>query len=133
MISETPIRMVSIRPHHIPPFAEYWMKGNVVLDGPDRNRHTPQFALAIAELYKSIIEDVDSIGILLVDGSRGDSICDLCDVAVCDSRNSEDNLSVWNGHGLVMQYSGFEFGKIYSSKEFKERVRQVYPHTLPKE
>ena len=133
MISETPIRLVSIRPHHIAPFAEYWMKGNIVLDGPDKNGHTPQFALAIAELYKSIIEDADSIGVLVVDGLRGDSICDLCDVKVCESRNKEDNLSLWNGSGIVMQYSGFEFGKIYSSKEFRDRVREVYPHTLPKE
>jgi len=132
MISDVPINLVRIRPHHIAPFAEYWRKGKLVLDGS--RPHAPEFANALLRLYDSIIKDRDSMAIMIVDGSGGDSICDLCDTkSTCQTRNNPDNMSVWNGSGIVMQNCEFEFGRAYSSGEFRDGVRRAYPHVLPTE
>ena len=102
------------------------------MQGPDTLRYNKKSMAEFRELYGEIIEDRGSIGILIVDGSRGDSICDLCVMDNCRTRKTADDLSIWKGSGLVMQYTGLEFGKVYTSEEFRTRAEKLYTHRTPK-
>ena len=90
-------------------------------------------AMRLAISYGNpLIKLDDPFVVLGVDGSRGDSICDLCVMDNCRTRKTADDLSIWNGSGLVMQYTGLEFGKVYTSEEFRTRAEKLYPHRTPK-
>ncbi len=129
MLSENPIKLIRIRPHHIGTFAEYLVNGRMI-DESDIGGHNSKFISELRNLYNTIAKDTDSVGILVVNGSKGDSICDLCDTTNCETKKRNDDLNIWNGSGLIMQNSGLEIGQVYSSKEFRNRVKRLYPHNL---
>lgn len=127
MLVEKPIHLVRLRPHHISGFARHWLCGNF-LPGPlaEWNGYTPRSVYRIKKLFGDIIEDKDNIGVLVVDGSKGDSVCDNCNKKKkCESRNRPDDLNVWNGSGRITGDSGFRFGKVYPSEEFRSIVRRL--------
>jgi hypothetical protein len=132
MLVETPIGLVRIRPHHIGTFAEYWINGRC-MQVQDAHRYGEEFTEGLKELYDRMIVDDGSIGILVVDGSNGDTICDLCKIEGCGTRKERDDLNIWNGSGLILQASGLGFGKVYTSREFRDGVRKIYPHESPRE
>ena len=81
-------------------------------------------------LFSKLISK-DDICVLITDGSHGDSICGLCKKDQCTTHNNPDDLNIWNGSGMIMQTTRFQIGRVYSSKEFLERVRGLYPFKTP--
>ncbi len=67
-------------------------------------------------------------------GQNRDSICDLCRISNCDDRNlaDSDNFKGRHSSGAILQTTGLEIGKVYTTDEFLEKVRKLYPHKIPK-
>lgn len=129
MISDEPMRLIRMRPHHIGIFAEYYVHGRFMQEHDyEARRYGKKFIAQMRRLYDDIIFDEDSVSIMIVDGSRGDKVCDSCTVKACHTRNTSDDLNIWNGSGLTMELSGLEIGRLYTAKEFRARVRRLYPN-----
>jgi len=134
MISDEPISLIRIRPHHIGFFSEYYVN-DVFLDRfPEAREYGKKFVAAVRTLFESIVATRDSLGILVVDGERGDSICDLCKIGGCNDRNIADGANFKSRHtsGTILLTTGLTPGTVYTTNEFLERVRKLYPHRTPK-
>jgi hypothetical protein len=127
MLVETPLRLVRLRPHHISGFARHWLCGNFLPPVlAELNGYTPRSVRRIKKLFGDVIEDRGNIGVVVVNGSDGDSVCDNCNKKKkCESRTMPDSRRAWIGSRRITGESGFKFGKVYPSEEFRSIVRRL--------
>lgn len=116
---------VRIRPHHIGLFADYYLYN--IIDDEDKSEkegYGSQFMSKVKNLYDKIIFGKD-IEVLTVDGSSGDSICDLCK-RCCKNKNKIESLDdmewFFELNFTMVKIKGIELKKHYSSDEFLEII-----------
>ena len=124
---------ITLRPHHIARFVDYYLSGtfnkeSLLSYGYDKN--TVDW---LNSFYDELASQKNpSLQITVSEGGL-DYICENCtsDKMKRESCKDLDNLSLWNGSGIIMERTGFVIGKTYNVSDFLKRIDEAYSSHKP--